>query len=166
MKNMTIRHTNIIAFFLCIALLTAAYYFQYVQLLEPCPLCLIQRFVVLVLAMLFLLGIQLRRQLYVGIQSSLVMIVAIAGMVVAGRKVWLELHPSDVFLSCTPGLEYMVENFPFHQTINLLFQGDGDCSITDWVFLGLSMSSWVFLFFLAFAIFGAIHFVLNMKSKR
>ncbi len=164
MKYLTVRQTNIIAFFFCIALLGIAYYFQYVQLLEPCPLCLLQRFVVLVLAMLFLLGIQLRQKIYVGIQNSLVILVAIAGMGFAGRKVWLEQNPHDLLLSCGPGLEYMFENFPFHQTINLLFQGSGDCTQVDWIFLGLSMSAWMFLFFLCFALLGLITFVRHLGT--
>ena len=165
MKYFTLRRTNIVAFFFCIALLGIAYYFQYVQLLEPCPLCLIQRFAVLVLAMLFLLGIALRQKLYIGIQNSLVIMVAIVGMGFAGRKVWLEQNPNDLLLSCGPDLEYMFENFPFHQTINSLFQGSGDCTQVDWLFLGLSMSAWMFLFFLCFAILGLINFVQNLNPK-
>lgn len=159
MKYLIIRQTNIIAFFFCIVLLAIAYYFQYVQQLEPCPLCLIQRFVVIVLAMLFLIGIQLKRNFYICIQNSIVILVAVAGMGFAARKVWLEQHAHDSMLSCGPGLEYMMENFSFAQTFNLLFKGSGDCAQVDWTLLGLSMSAWVFLFLLGFAVLGFVIFI-------
>lgn len=166
MKYFTLRRTNIVAFFFCIALLAIAYYFQYVQLLEPCPLCLMQRFLVLILAMLFLLGIVLRKKTYIFMQNTLVILAAIAAMGFAGRKVWLEQNPSDSLLSCTPGLEYMFENLPFQQTVNLLLQGGGDCAQVDWTFLGLSMSAWTFLFFLGFALLGFINIFRSLKQKR
>ena len=81
------------------------------------------------------------RRVYAGLLG----LVTAFGVVVAGRHVWLQHLPSDEIPACGPGLDYMWENFPLADVINMVFKGSGECATVDWTFLGLSMPAWVLI---------------------
>jgi len=148
MKYCSIRMTNIYAFVITILLLIASYYFQYVMLLEPCPLCIIQRLLVMLLAVSFFWGIFLRRGLRV--QNMAVLIFAVLGVLAASRKVWLQHTATTDMVSCAPSLDYLLQQLHLREIIHLL-SGADSCSQIDWQFLGLSMSAWMLAFFILFS---------------
>ena len=43
-------------FIVCVSLMTYAYYEQFAMAVEPCPLCIFQRIVVIVMGIVFLVG--------------------------------------------------------------------------------------------------------------
>ena len=63
------------------------------------------------------------------------------------------LPPSDV-PACGPGLDYMLENFPFRDAMQMVFKGSGECADVVWSFLGLSMPAWVVIWVGALGIAG------------
>ena len=128
----------------CIGLLAYAYYAQYYLYLEPCPLCILQRVVVLLLGLNALIALihapQTRvRRVYaingVGLASL--------GCLVAGRHVYLQSLPPDKAPECGPGLEYILDTLPFNQAIMKIFTGSGECASVDWTLAGLNMPAWV-----------------------
>ena len=122
-----------------------ALYAQYQLYLDPCPLCIFQRIAVIGMGIAFLLlaihnpqpGIA--RKSYLGLLG----ISAIAGIVVAGRHVWLQYLPADEVPACGPGLGYMLDTFPLGDALKMVFEGSGECAGVDWTFVGLSMPEWV-----------------------
>ena len=135
---------NLAGFLTCAALMAYALFAQYQLVLEPCPLCILQRFAIIVLGVVFLIA-GLHNPSVTGryVYSLLLAIATMFGSIVAGRHVWLQLIPEDQVPACGPGLDYMWENFPLADVINMVFKGSGECATIDWQFLGLSMPMWV-----------------------
>ena len=144
---MTFRVGAALGALVCILLLAYAYYLQYVQGLEPCPLCLVQRgFFYLVLTVLIVGAVHGRgRKIY----GPLAALFAVGGAATAGRQLWLQSLPADKVPQCGPDLFFMLENFPLSRTLEKLFTGTGECAVVDWSFLGLSIAEWSLAWFLA-----------------
>jgi len=145
---MTRRQANLAIFFVCAGLLSYAYYQQFVEMLDPCPLCILQRLAVIGVGIMTLVAAihnpGRRGARWYAILTS---IVALKGMLVAGRHVWIQHLPPDQVPACGPGLEYMLKTMPIADAIKEAFRGSGDCATVDWTFLGLSMPAWVFIWF-------------------
>ena len=140
------RLLNLGGFATCAVLMSYALYAQYQLVLEPCPLCILQRVAVIGLGVVFLVA-GLHNPSGAGryVYSLLLAFVTVFGSIVAGRHVWLQLIPEDQVPACGPGLDYMWENFPLADVINMVFKGSGECATVDWQFLGLSMPAWVLI---------------------
>ena len=146
---MTIPNTrtlNVAGFIICAALMGYALYAQHQMLLEPCPLCILQRFAVIGLGIVFLLA-GLHNPTGAGryVYSLLLFVTTVLGVTVAGQHLRLQLMPEDQVPACGPGLDYMWENFPLADVINMVFKGSGECAEIDWQLLGLSMPAWVLI---------------------
>jgi len=138
----------------CIALLGYAYYLQYAKGLEPCPLCMVQRFFFYVVMALFILGtLHGPRGRGAAAYGVLITLFALGGAAAAGRQVWLQHLPPDKVPQCGPDLFFMLENFPLSRTWEKLFYGTGECAKVDWTFLGLSIAGWSLLWFIALGIY-------------
>ncbi|MCK9259996.1 MAG: disulfide bond formation protein B [Azoarcus sp.] len=140
-------------FALCSAMLGFGLYLQEVVGLHPCPMCIMQRYALLTVGLLGLIG-GLHGPGAVGtrIYASLIGLTAMTGAGVAANQTWLQLNPPGI-AECGPGLEYLMESFPLTEVLPMLFRGAGDCSAIDWTFLGLSLANWSLLSFSAFTVF-------------
>jgi disulfide bond formation protein DsbB len=136
----------------CSVLIAAALYFQFTGGLEPCPLCISQRIMVILVGCVMLAAV-LHRPGLTGIRVYAVagFLTALAGASISARHVWLQHLPPEEVPSCGPGLGYMLENFPLGDTLKAMLSGTGDCAKVDWTLLGLSMPAWVLLCFLGLA---------------
>jgi disulfide bond formation protein DsbB len=154
MTKIPSAHTCFLAGFLfCASLLAMALYFQFVGGLEPCPLCISQRIMVLATALALLAAFahnpgRVGTRLY----ALLGGLTAFGGASISGRHVWLQHLPADEVPACGPGLEYMFKYFPLTDTLRTMLTGTGDCAKVDWTLLGLSMPAWVLLCFLGLAV--------------
>ena len=152
--------------FLIVAyLLGYGYYLQYVEYLDPCPLCMTQRFFYYGIGISALIGLFLHRS-WAGmrIASFLMFLATIGGLVTAGRQVWMQHLPADQVPACGPGLAFWLDNMPWMQTLQLLFKGDGNCAEVHWRFLGLSIAEWSLIWFLIFAVV-ALRILFTRKSR-
>jgi len=145
-----------VVFILIIAFIAICYGYalktQYVDGLDPCPLCMTQRGFYVLTALFALIG-----ALHGGgrrIYGALVTLAAFGGAAVASRQVWLQHLPKDQVPACGPSLEYMLETLPMGDVLAQMFKGDGNCAVVDWSLLGLSMAEWSLLCFLALAAAG------------
>ena len=139
----------------CIGMLAFGFYLQHVQGLEPCPMCVVQRYALVLIAICAgLTAAAAKRPLIIG-GSSLMVLLALAGAFVAARQSWLQWYPPEV-ASCGRDIYGMIENFPLQRVIPMLFRGSGDCSKIDWVFLGGTIANWAFLWFCAVALIGCV----------
>lgn len=140
---------------LCVGLMVAALVLQHSLNLEPCPLCIFQRVFVICLGVVMLAG-ALHNPSGVGrkVYGALVLLIAIAGVAVAGRHVWLQHLPADEVPECGPGLQYMLDAFPLGETLELVFKGSGECAEVQWTFLTLSIPEWTLIVFLGLCTFG------------
>jgi protein dithiol:quinone oxidoreductase len=133
----------------CALLLGFGYFLQYVQGLDPCPLCQVQRAFYYLVGGAFLLGAVHDPRGRLGTAYPiLAMLFAIGGIGTAGRQVWLQHLPADKVPQCGPDLEFMLKNLPLSRTLEKLFTGTGECAVVDWSFLGLSIAEWSLGWFL------------------
>ncbi len=136
----------------CALLLAMGAYFQFVDGLEPCPLCISQRIAIFATGLCFLVA-ALHNPGVAGVKAYAVAGAALAlcGAAISTRHVWLQHLPPDKVPECGPGLEYMFQNFPLSATLKLMLSGTGDCAEVNWTLLGFSMPAWTLLAFLMLA---------------
>lgn len=109
-------------------------------------MCIVQRYALVLVALLSGLTAALRGRVgHVG-GSALVLATAGFGAFVAARQSWLQWNPPET-VSCGRDFYGMIESFPLQRAIPMIFRGSGDCSKIDWTFLGGSIANWSFLFF-------------------
>ncbi len=151
-------------------LIVIALYMQYQMDLQPCNLCMFQRFFVIAAALSAALA-ALHGTLYDYLNSwvskfyaLLVIVFACLGALTAGRQLWLQSLPADKVPACGPDLDYMLDAYPFMEMVTEVFQGSGDCAKTQWLFMGLSIPGWTLLCFLAAIILAGI--VLFRRTAR
>ncbi|HUJ00787.1 MAG TPA: disulfide bond formation protein B [Usitatibacter sp.] len=138
-------------FVACVALLAFALYLQEEVGLDPCPMCILQRYAFTVLGIVALVGaIHGPRGAMLKAYGGLLILVAIAGAGVAARQSYIQHYP-PVVSSCGTDLEFLVNTFPISQALPKIFAGSGDCSIVHWRFLGLSIAEWALAWFVLFA---------------
>ncbi len=140
------RTINIAGFLCCAGLMGFALFAQHVLLLDPCPLCVLQRVAVISIGAVFLIAAlhnanEWGRRVY----AVLLAVIAAGGAGIAGWHVRLQNLPPSEVPSCGPGLDYMLENFPLGDVLQMVFKGSGECADVVWQFLGLSMPGWVFI---------------------
>ncbi len=138
------------------ALMAYAFLEQYQMGVEPCPLCSFQRLAFVGMGLFFLIG-AMHNPARSGrwVYAVLVTLCGIGGVGVSARHLYLQSLPASEVPACGPGLNYMLDAFPFSKVLDLVFTGSGECAEVNWRFLGLSMPAWTLLFFVALS-FGAI----------
>lgn len=156
----------LLGFIGCAGLLAMAYYFQFVEKLEPCPLCISQRIGIFLTGLCFFAAF-LHNPGITGTRRYAVLgaIVALAGGSVSARHVWLIHLPKDQVPECGPGLDYLIQNFPLSATIKAMLSGTGDCAKVDWTMFGVSMPAWTLIAFLALAVLSLLQFW-NYQEKQ
>jgi disulfide bond formation protein DsbB len=144
------RLANLGGALIAAALLGYAYFAQFVQGFEPCPLCIFQRVAMIVAGLVFLAaaahaprGVGARAYAILGVLANG------TGAGIAGWHVHLQNLPPDQVPACGPGLEYMLDAFPLFDAVRMAFTGSGECAEINWAFLGLSMPAWVLIWFVA-----------------
>ena len=142
-------------FLACLGLLAFGMYLQHVVGLNPCPMCIVQRYALILVAICAALtGASGRKNIHIA-GGSLMVVLAVAGAYVAARQTWLQWYPPEV-ASCGRDLYGMIETFPLQRAIPMIFKGGGDCTKVDWTFLGASIANWSLLCFSGIAMIGAL----------
>lgn len=142
------RRTLALTSAVCVGLLAFGLYLQHSVGLEPCPMCIVQRYALLLVAVVAAVAAMLPSQGARLAGLAGMGVVAGFGAFVAARQSWLQWYPPEV-MSCGRDLYGMIESFPLKRVIPMVFKGSGDCSAVDWTFLGLSIANWSFLCFSA-----------------
>ncbi|WP_233246863.1 MULTISPECIES: disulfide bond formation protein B [Limnohabitans] len=140
------RRIWLFIFVVCAGLLSFGMYLQHVVGLEPCPMCIVQRYVMVLMGLVALLGAGLSGRTASLMAGSVLVLLAGSGAYVAARQTWLQWYPPEV-VSCGRDFYGMIETFPLQRAIPMIFKGGGDCSKVDWTFLGGSIANWSFVAF-------------------
>lgn len=135
----------------CVGLLAFGMYLQHVQGLEPCPMCIVQRYALILVAVCAGLASVKGRNGWWKTWSVLGLLAAGFGAFVAARQSWLQWYPPE-FASCGRDFYGMIENYPISRAVPMIFRGSGDCTAVDWTFLGGSIANWSFVCFVGLAV--------------
>ncbi len=142
-------------FLTCAGLLSFGLYLQHVVGVEPCPMCIMQRYAFVLIMLLGLVaGVHNPARKGLAVHSGLLLALSIGGGYVAAQQSYIQRQPPDLAM-CGPGIEYLVETFGLSQALPMIFQGSGDCGSVSWTFLGLSIANWSLVCFVCIAIFAA-----------
>lgn len=126
----------------------AALYLQYVLHEVPCPLCMIQRFIFIAMLVLFVIAaLHNPRRTGAKVYGALISLLALSGIGVASRHIWIQHLPKDEVPACGPGLDYMLDNFPMADVWKELMHGSGECAAKGWTFLTLGIPEWSLIWY-------------------
>lgn len=161
---LSVRQTLVLVCVGTVGLLAYGLYLQHGVGLEPCPMCIVQRYALVLVALLAgLTALGKGRGLHLaGIVAML--LAAGFGAFVAARQSWLQWYPPEVS-SCGRDFYGMIETFPLQRAIPMIFKGSGDCAAVDWTFLGGTIANWSFLCFVAIAVV-ALALITRLVSRR
>ena len=154
-------HFGALLFVLCAALVGGSFFIQHVLLVEPCPLCMVQRYTYAVLALIFLaVALAAGRP---GAQRGLLalaLLFVLAGGGVAAYQSQLQLFPPAAAATCSASLDYMLDTLPVNEVVARLFEAHGDCSDTSFTILGLTLAQ------ISFGIFAGLLLALVVTLTR
>jgi disulfide bond formation protein DsbB len=143
-------------FVACAGLIAFALYLQHAQGLEPCPMCILQRYAFVAIGAIALIAALHGPGLLVSrIYAGLVSLFAVAGGGIAIRHSWLQHFPPKI-QSCGADLDYLLGTFPLAKALPAIFQGTGECEKVEWRFLWLSIPEWALVWFVIFGVFAIV----------
>lgn len=159
------RRILIVVCLACLGLLAFGLYLQEVGGLVPCPMCIVQRYTLILIAICAgFTGASDRKGVHIG-GATLLMVLALAGAYVAARQSWLQWYPPEV-VACGRDLYGMIETFPLQRVVPMIFRGGGDCTAIDWTFLGGSIANWSFICFVLIGLTGVLTLWLRPARAR
>ena len=165
MRNITSRKILLTAFLLCILLFIVAYWVQEKYGLAPCPLCMLQRIIVGLIALLAFIGaIHNPGRIGAKIYGILGTIFAVVGLGLAGRQIWLQHQPPSSTATCLPGLKYLFQSMPSGQALKAILHGSTECSRVRWEFI-FTLPEWSAIAFIILCVLMLLLFFVRRKTK-
>ena len=129
-----------------VGMLVFGLYLQHYLDLNPCPMCIVQRYALIFVAVFAGLASATGKKSLWITGTLLTLVSAVLGAYTAANQSWLQWFPPEV-ATCGRDLYGMIETFPLKRAIPMIFRGGGDCSVVDWTFLGGSIANWSFICF-------------------
>tara|TARA_B100000282_G_C31639885_1_gene447963 strand:- start:361 stop:876 length:516 start_codon:yes stop_codon:yes gene_type:complete len=155
-RDFIVKNIPILIFFITSVLILIGLYIQHVMNIEPCPLCIIQRyFYFLILFTSFFSLFFFSKVLLI-----FTIIFSFLGSITAIRHVYLEKNPPETF-DCVADVGFLMENFPLTKTLPMIFSGKADCTEIPLTILGLSIAEWSLAWFIIIMCFGVVYFKKN-----
>jgi len=114
---------------LCIAsMLFAVLYLERTLYLDPCPLCILDRAVIMMLGVVFLIAcIHGPRTVFTKVYGVIGILLSATGIGLASRHIWLQNLPKDQVPECGPDLYYMLDTLPLFDALRKTLTGSGSC---------------------------------------
>ena len=134
-----------------LGLLAFGLYLQHYEGLNPCPMCIVQRYALILVAVFAGLTAMSGKKSIWFVGTLLTLLMAGFGAYTAANQSWLQWFPPEV-ATCGRDFYGMVENYPLSRAIPMIFRGSGDCTAIDWTFLGGSIANWSFICFTLFGL--------------
>lgn len=162
-SNRYSRTPYLVGFLAIVAMYCGALYLQYVMHQDPCPLCMVQRVIFILMGFFFLLA-TLHNPQSSGAKAYgfLIGLLAFTGVGVASRHIWLQHLPKDQVPACGPGLDYMLQNFPMADVLKELLHGSGECAEKGWTLFNLGIPEWSLL---AYVLLGSWALLVAVRRK-
>ena len=138
----------------------AVLYFENHLGLEPCYLCVTQRFFVVCVGIVCAMAaLHNPAQFGQRIYALLSILAATLGGYFSSKQLWLQSLPEDQVPACGIPVDYLLDSFSLSEAIAMLVRGDGNCAEVQWQLLGLSMPAWVLIGFIGFVLLGLVQFL-------
>ena len=165
---MTVPGSRIIfalVFFGCSFLMAVALFFEHQMNLEPCPLCILQRIMVILTGIIALIAaLHNPSALGIEIYGGLVAVSAATGGGLSMRQLWLQSLSADQVPACGASLDYMLDVFPLTDVLSMVLTGDGTCAEIVWTFLGISIPGWTLVGFIGLIVIGLFQIIRPLRA--
>ena len=137
-------------------MMAIALYMEYAMGLEPCPLCILQRVMVIAVAVVALIAaIHGPDKAGIKVYSGISILTAAIGGAISIRQLWLQSLPEDEVPACGASLDYLLDVFPLTEVLTMVLSGDGTCAETVWELFGISIPGWTLVGFVGLIAIGA-----------
>lgn len=147
---------------ICLAMIGGALYMQVVLQEAPCPLCILQRYGLLLIAIFAFIGAAMPGRKALTAFEGLVVLSALGGAAAAGHHAWVLAHPSD---SCgIDVLQPIVDGLPMANWWPMVFQVSGFCTTPYPPVLGLSLAQWALVAFVATVVLVPLCVIRNRRG--
>lgn len=142
----------------CLGLVAVGMELQNLLRLAPCPLCIFQRLLYIVIGLIGLIGFALPagRMLW----SALIACLGLLGLGVATHQTWMQAFPelaTECGLTDPTLIERLVDWLGMEWPS--MFLATGFCTSRDWEMFGLSMANWSVLFFAGIVAYAVLLFL-------
>src|SRR5215813_3971871 len=116
--RVTPRIVFAVVFLICAALIAGAFYLQEEKGIDPCPMCILQRYAFVAIGIVALAALAHGpRGLALKAYGVLIALLAIGGGGTSIRQSWLQHNPPKTSSCVGSDLEFLVNNFPLSQAI-------------------------------------------------
>lgn len=164
------RISLLAGFLVCAGLIGFALYAQYVLQMDPCPLCILQRVAFIALGVVFLAGgLHAPRGGGRWFYVVLLVLVALVGIGIAARHLWIQSLPPGQVPSCGAPLGYLLEtragNGGLIGVLLKVLSGSGECARVQPI-LGLSMPWWSLIWFVLLGAWAVLAGARRSKAVR
>lgn len=136
--------------------------------MQPCSLCLLQRFglyVASAVLIVYLFTNMILKNKMINILLSLGVLSGIVFSLIAGlRQTYIQTLPSDRLPSCGADLETLLQIVTPLEAIKKVFEGSGECAEKVFVFLDLSLANWATVLFVVMFIYN-IYWLIKVVKK-
>jgi disulfide bond formation protein DsbB len=118
--------------------------------LHPCPLCIFQRLLFMIMSVLAVVAFLGSRSLAGRVTGVLSLLTAVSGAAVAAYQVWLQAQPATMF-TCGGANPNLIERLVdwLGQQFPSLFLATGICGDKELLILGYSLAVWSLAAFVA-----------------
>jgi disulfide bond formation protein DsbB len=153
-------------FLICAGLIGFVVFAQYHMGLDPCPLCILQRVVFMVMGLVFLVGgLHAPRGNGRWVYALLVAVTALVGVGIASRHLWIQSLPPGEVPSCGAPLGYLLSTRDAHGgllgVLRMVLTGSGECAKVEKI-LGLPIPLWSLIWFVLLGAGG----LLSARTRR
>lgn len=164
--NFIKKNSVLILYSSIIISLAFAWILELVFKMEPCSLCLLQRFgLYIALSFLTIYLIVSKISKYLNLGLLFLSLIGIGFSLLSGlRQTYIQLLPEDKIPSCGADLETLLKIVTPLEAIKKVFQGSGECAEKAVVFLHLSLANWATILFFIFFIYNT--YLLIKEYKR
>lgn len=160
------RSLAFIGLAICIAaMLFAVLYLENTLYLDPCPLCILDRVVIIALGVIFFIAwLHGPRTIFTKIYGLLCILLSLVGIALASRHIWLQNLPKDQVPECGPDLYYMLETLPIFDVLKKTLTGSGSCADVSWTFANLTIPEQTLILFVFLLILSVIQTLRPRKT--
>jgi len=135
------RLLHALSVMIAVAMLGIVIYLQIVEFVMPCLFCIDLRLITIAYGLTCLLALVHKpgrwgRTLY----SWLGIFYSVLAIAISAYILWLQKQPSDVVTACGQGIGAELIDWPFGETLMLLFAAYGECATVTWTLWGYSLA--------------------------
>lgn len=138
-----------------VSLLIAYIYFDLIKELDACTLCILDRFLLFGIAIIFMISIITNKKFFHITLFSFNLILCLIGIISTTRHIWLQIFRDKSSINgfgCGGDFFYYISTLPLAEAIKNIFNNPTPCNEIQWQLFGLSIPMYTFILFLILTI--------------